>query len=136
MLTEWMKGNFHRIYDSNRAPFGVHLHAAWFQRGRNYWNAFLNFLDYLKTFDDVFLVKTSTVIDYVKNPVPLDKFDSCAQMRRSTCSVRFCPLQKKDGNGSEERYMTVCTKCPREYPWLGDPFGEGLDAAQRRTKKR
>uniref|UniRef100_A0A1B0D3D0 Uncharacterized protein n=1 Tax=Phlebotomus papatasi TaxID=29031 RepID=A0A1B0D3D0_PHLPP len=27
---EWMKENFERIYNSNRAPFGVFLHSAWF----------------------------------------------------------------------------------------------------------
>lgn len=38
-LFEWMKENFHRHYDNNRAPFGMYLHAAWFGRSANYFKA-------------------------------------------------------------------------------------------------
>lgn len=124
LLLEWMKGNFHRIYDSNRAPFGVHLHAAWFQRGENTFAAFKKFLEYLLEHDDVYLVGTNRVIEYTKNPVPLGEFDACVEKRKPSCNQRMCVLDKETASGPDERYMTVCSKCPEVYPWLGNPFGE------------
>lgn len=38
-LFEWMLENFNRHYEGNRAPFGMYLHAAWFQRGRHHFDA-------------------------------------------------------------------------------------------------
>lgn len=119
-----MKTNFHRIYDSNRAPFGVHLHAAWFQRGENTFAAFKQFLEYLREHDDVYLVGTNTVIEYSKNPVPVDEFEGCAEKHKPSCNSRVCVMEKETASGPEERYMTVCSKCPEVYPWLGNPFGE------------
>lgn len=135
-LTEWMKKNFHRIYDSNRAPFGFHLHAAWFQKGANYLNAFKNFLDYIEGLGDVYLVKTSKVIDYVKKPVTESKFDSCAETFKPNCNPRNCALMKTVDGITEQRWMQSCINCPRVYPWLHDPFGEGLDSAKKRRQIR
>lgn len=119
-----MISNFHRIYDSNRAPFGVHLHAAWFSRGENTFAAFKKFLEYMLEQDDVYLVGTNRVIEYAKKPVPVDEFEACAQKRKPSCNQRVCVLEKETASGPDERYMTVCSKCPEVYPWLGNPFGE------------
>uniref|UniRef100_A0A336M0N0 CSON009775 protein n=1 Tax=Culicoides sonorensis TaxID=179676 RepID=A0A336M0N0_CULSO len=123
-LLDWMKSNFHRIYESNRAPFGVHLHAAWFGRGENTFGAFIKFLNYLAEFDDVYLVSTDRVIEYTKNPVPIEMFEACAVKQKPSCNARTCVLKKDTASGPEDRYMTVCSKCPEVYPWLGNPFGE------------
>lgn len=121
-----MKKNFHRIYDSNKAPFGVHLHAAWLSRGSNYLTAFKNFLRYITNLDDVFIVQTAKVIEYTKHPVPLSEFSSCPTVNRPTCVPRSCKLDKPVGSSVEERYMMTCTACPQIYPWLGNPFGEDM----------
>ncbi|XP_017460944.1 PREDICTED: uncharacterized protein LOC108354261 [Rhagoletis zephyria] len=39
-LFQWMLENFKRHYEGNHAPFGMYLHAAWFQRGRHNFEAF------------------------------------------------------------------------------------------------
>lgn len=121
-----MKTNFHRIYKSNKAPFGVHLHAAWFSKGANYMIAFKSFLNYLSTLEDVFIVQTAKVIEYTKNPVSVDEFDSCPRVTRPSCTPRSCKLDKPVGTTVEERYMMTCTNCPMMYPWLGNPFGDDM----------
>lgn len=126
LLTEWMKTNFHRIYHSNRAPFGVHLHAAWLSKGANYVNAFKGFLQYLSTLPDVYLVQTAKAIEYTKNPVSVDEYDSCPKVTSPSCNARMCKLEKPIGSAVEERFMTVCTPCPVMYPWLGNPFGDDM----------
>jgi len=127
LLTEWMKGNFHRIYNSNRAPFGVHLHAAWLSKGPNYIQAFKKFLEYLVSHDDVFLVQTKKVIEYAKNPVPLEEFESCSRIYRPSCTPRSCQLLKRNGSSMEERWMMSCAACPVEYPWVDNPLGARVD---------
>lgn len=48
-----LKTNFDRHYTSNRAPFGVYTHAAWFQVNAVNFQGYLQFLDYLATLPDV-----------------------------------------------------------------------------------
>lgn len=119
-----MKSNFHRSYNSNRAPFGVHLHAAWFLRGEHNFATFQRFLEYMLEQDDVYLVSTNRVIEYTKNPVPVEEFKACAEKRKPSCSKNVCKVRKISEGVSEERYMKVCSKCPKVYPWLGNPLGE------------
>lgn len=39
-IVEWMISNFEHNYKTNRAPFGVYLHAAWFLKGDHYFEAY------------------------------------------------------------------------------------------------
>lgn len=40
-IVQWMITNFERNYKNNRAPFGVYLHAAWFEKGVHYFEAYM-----------------------------------------------------------------------------------------------
>ncbi|ELU04282.1 hypothetical protein CAPTEDRAFT_24230, partial [Capitella teleta] len=63
--------NFNRHYRGNRAPFGLHLHAPWFQEGGGFkLNAFAEFLDEILTKDDVYFITLQQVISWMKNPQP------------------------------------------------------------------
>ena len=45
---EILHRNFHYHYDSNRAPFGLHMHSAWFdKKSPDHMNALKKFLDYV-----------------------------------------------------------------------------------------
>lgn len=66
-----MKSNFHRVYDSNRAPFGVYLHAAFFFKNDNYLPAYKEFVEYMNSLPDVYIVTASNALKYVQNPKPL-----------------------------------------------------------------
>ncbi|XP_030388321.1 uncharacterized protein LOC115634611 [Scaptodrosophila lebanonensis] len=122
VLFEWMLENFNRHYKGNRAPFGIYLHAAWFARGANHFAALKKFLNHLTTMPDVYLTSISRMLEYVRNPSLGKPFKSCEEKPKSTCEPFSCNVQKL--STGEERYMSVCDKCPEVYPWLGNPLGK------------
>ncbi|CAG5122119.1 unnamed protein product [Candidula unifasciata] len=71
---EYLKSNFRRFYNSNRAPFGIFVHARWFNSEHNL-EGLDRFIDYLLTLDDVYFVTPSQVIDWMKNPTPLSEIN-------------------------------------------------------------
>lgn len=115
--------NFERHYNSNRAPFGFYVHAAWFISHENAFEAYLKFIDYLQTLDDVFISSATQVLDWVRQPVPLEELKNnrkCTAPKPTSCKPLTCLLAK----GNEQRYMTSCADaCPRVYPWCFNPLG-------------
>lgn len=120
-----MINNFKQHYNSNRAPFGFYVHAAWFLSQENAFEAYLNFLDYLQDLDDVIITSASQVLDWVRNPIPVTELISESQCKvpvKSSCIPRTCQLIKEAG--PEVRWMTSCAEsCPRVYPWIDNPLG-------------
>ncbi|KAH9508042.1 hypothetical protein Btru_052686 [Bulinus truncatus] len=57
---EYLKSNFRRFYNFNRAPFGIFIHARWFHTEHNL-DGLDRFIDYLLTIDDVYIVTPSQV---------------------------------------------------------------------------
>ncbi|XP_068146774.1 chitin deacetylase 7 [Drosophila tropicalis] len=121
-LVDWMLENFNRHYEGNRAPFGMYLHAAWFARGRNYFAAFRKFIHKLRTYPDVYLTSISRMLEYVKKPVLGKPFKKCPTLPTTECQARQCNVRKV--STGEERYISVCDKCPTVYPWLDNPLGQ------------
>lgn len=68
--------NFHRFYGGNRAPMGVHLHATWFMKDEMYFEAVDEFIGTLSKMNDVYLVTSHQVIEWMRNPVKKDKAES------------------------------------------------------------
>lgn len=126
-IYEWMVSNFERIYQSNRAPFGVHMHAAWFAREEKNFNAYKRFLVYMNEQPDVYFVTSSKAIEFSRNPRSADEgpFESCGAERTSICSPQLCSVIKEVTG--ETMYMTQCGDCPAVYPWLGNPLGEATE---------
>ncbi|XP_046391271.1 chitin deacetylase 7-like [Ischnura elegans] len=124
-LFAFIKQNFHRHYDSNRAPFPFFIHAAWFAALPMRFDVYVQFLDYLESLPDVYIVSVSQMLEWVKNPTELSKLKDlwkCWSIPETNCArPRNCELIRQD-NG-ETRYMTSCTTCPQVYPWLGNPSG-------------
>ncbi|XP_055839010.1 chitin deacetylase 8 [Episyrphus balteatus] len=120
-LVNWMISNFNRHYLTNRAPFGIYLHSAWFQKGEHYFEAFREFIRYLNKKPDVYFVSASQVIEYMRNPVEGKPFKECPRKHKSTCNAKMCQLRKIDSK--DVRYMNVCGSCPAVYPWIENPLG-------------
>ncbi|KAJ6646914.1 Chitin deacetylase 8 [Pseudolycoriella hygida] len=121
-LVEWMIKNFEHNYNTNRAPFGVYIHAAWFLKGENYFEAYKKFLDYMDSLPDVYFVSSHRALQYTRNPRAGKPFDKCEPLRTPSCVPKLCQLVKQTTR--EERWMTSCSPCPAVYPWLGNPLGE------------
>ena len=69
---EFFRSNFKRYYNSNRAPFGIFVHARWFHT-EHHLEALDRFIDELMQLEDVYIVTPIQVIEWLKNPTSLEK---------------------------------------------------------------
>jgi len=76
--------NFLAHYQGNKAPFGIWLTPDWLTENPSRVLLLKSFLRHLLTFDDVWIVSGSDVIDYMRYPV------DAATMAGNT--TRFCPV--------------------------------------------
>ncbi|XP_012275214.1 uncharacterized protein LOC105696933 isoform X1 [Orussus abietinus] len=113
--------NFERHYTTNRAPFGLFYHAAWFTQPHHK-EGFISFLDTIVAMDDVWVVTNWQALQWVRNPTPLslmgnfEPFGCNYADRPKKCNnAKVCNLWHKSG----VRYMKTCQACPDIYPWTG-----------------
>ncbi|XP_071571775.1 chitin deacetylase 1 isoform X2 [Temnothorax nylanderi] len=122
--------NFKRHYLTNRAPFGLHFHASWFQNPM-YFYAFNKFIDDLLRLDDVFFVTSNQIVEWMRRPTPLSEIEKfapwqCAKRHfepyEMACDLpNSCKLSSKVLKSY--RYLHTCFECPKQYPWLRNEFG-------------
>ncbi|XP_023933236.1 uncharacterized protein LOC112042631 [Lingula anatina] len=67
---DFLMNNFQRHYNGNRAPFGINLHATWFERNPHALPALRRFLREMSTHKDVWVVGAEMLIDWARNPIP------------------------------------------------------------------
>ncbi|XP_031627349.1 uncharacterized protein LOC116343441 isoform X2 [Contarinia nasturtii] len=113
--------NFERHYTTNRAPFGLFYHAAWFTQPHHK-EGFIKFLDTINAMNDVWIVTNWQGLQWVRDPTPLSRMNSFQpfqcnyQDRPKRCNnPKVCNLWHKSG----VRYMRTCQPCPEIYPWTG-----------------
>ncbi|XP_039311730.1 uncharacterized protein LOC105199736 isoform X1 [Solenopsis invicta] len=113
--------NFERHYTTNRAPFGLFYHAAWFTQPHHK-EGFISFLDTIVAMDDVWVITNWQAIQWIRNPTPLallhtfEPFGCHYPDRPKKCNnAKVCNLWHKSG----VRYMKTCQACPDIYPWTG-----------------
>ncbi|GFS10664.1 polysaccharide deacetylase-like protein [Elysia marginata] len=73
---KFMKENFKRHYQRNKAPLGIFIHASWFSRQHGTLDGLAQFLDLLAQLEDVWVVSVSQALDWVQHPVPISQLDS------------------------------------------------------------
>jgi len=112
MLTK----NFLRHYTSNKAPFPMFYHAAWFRLRPHREEGLINFLDSIQDLPDVFFVTSQQLIDWVKQPTPMP----------GPHPALACPVRRTPPCGSRKkickygsRHFYTCSECPSQYPWVG-----------------
>ncbi|XP_043270811.1 chitin deacetylase 1 isoform X2 [Venturia canescens] len=122
--------NFKRHYITNRAPFGLHLHAAWFKTSNNLY-AFTKFLDDVLRLPDVYFVTSYQILEWVKKPTALRDLDGfepwkCRKRRYEPHEVA-CDLPSSCRLPSRVlksyRFLQTCFECPKQYPWLRNESG-------------
>ncbi|KAL1433770.1 hypothetical protein MTO96_012302 [Rhipicephalus appendiculatus] len=124
---EYLRSNFEDYYNTSRAPFPLFVHEAYLRHpGRK--QGYLQFIDWLLTKDDVYLVTISEMLHYMKNPQPLTTYaqQACPGRgttgQRNTCTKpQTCTYRNTSLGG--DRYMKICSQCPKNYPWVGNPEG-------------
>ena len=118
---------FFRNYNTNRAPLGIFVHAATFKGQPELMKPFKNFIRTIAEFEDVYFVRMSDVIAWMKNPVPVDQLaafepwktkcrtEDYFDIKRSVqdrCRLRQCTFRGVSG------HIDACNVCPRVVPTL------------------
>lgn len=125
---DFFMDNFNGHY-KNRAPFGIYAHSAWFYFGSERAAALNAFLDKVLAMDNVYIVTHSQLLDWVRNPTPLDKIKDfapwqCPKRPSPRCSYEQPGCQKSYSVGTAQRNFRTCTTpCPPNYPQYGNPYG-------------
>eukprot|EP00088_Acartia_fossae_P031666 TRINITY_DN324_c0_g1_i1.p1 TRINITY_DN324_c0_g1~~TRINITY_DN324_c0_g1_i1.p1 ORF type:complete len:549 (-),score=134.67 TRINITY_DN324_c0_g1_i1:91-1737(-) len=127
--------NFIRHYEQNRAPMGLFMHAAWFNKSPEMLDALEFWIDeILATYNNVYFVTMNDVLKFMQQPFPIRdavKFqgwrERCTALDTpSECQVsNTCVLENSALGGLRQR-MQTCAPCPNGFPWLDDPTGSGL----------
>lgn len=79
------KENFDMNYNNNRAPFGVFLHAPWFNDKNT--RALNQFMDYAMSLPDVWAITTRQLIEWMKDPVPASQMAEWLKCKPVTLSA-------------------------------------------------
>ncbi|CAG0896937.1 unnamed protein product [Cyprideis torosa] len=127
---EMLMMNFKRHYHSNRAPFGLFFHTVWFKSKQNL-RAFRKFLDELTSMQDVYIVSTWEMLQWMQDPTPLGQMPQfqpwlvCKEevsAEDAACKIpKACKLKSREHRG--DRYLHTCFECPDVYPWIKNEFG-------------
>eukprot|EP00095_Tigriopus_kingsejongensis_P011424 maker-scaffold953_size76948-snap-gene-0.7 protein:Tk11424 transcript:maker-scaffold953_size76948-snap-gene-0.7-mRNA-1 annotation:"conserved hypothetical protein" len=124
-IFEWLKEDFARHYETNRAPYHIPVHTNWFLNIKQI-QALNLFVEWLREKSDVFFVTGTELLLWLTDeninksvstqyiPPPLLK------PRQLTCNKpQSCEVPHSQGSGiTSLRYMKTCNQCPEEYPWL------------------
>ena len=129
-----LMSNFKRHNESNRAPFGLFFHSAWFNTVYHR-KGFIRFLDAILKSPDVYLTTNWQMIQWMRSPTPLTEIRDFAPWKCDAKSLALherpdpchhpsvCNLRHESGS----RFMKTCQPCPTSYPWVGNTgFGKQL----------
>ncbi|CAN8001871.1 unnamed protein product [Ixodes hexagonus] len=120
---DFLVSNFMDFYGNNKAPFPMFMQEGWLREGDRR-KGFLQFIDWLLSKDDVFLVTIKEVIEFMKNPKPAKTY------KESRCITEVKPSTKctkpqtciygrvKIGSNIGDRKMRSCVQCAPFYPWV------------------
>ena len=98
--------NFHRHYEQDRTPLGMHLHATWFLGKGHRLEAFDRFLDELLERKDVYIVTLYQLVQWMQNQVQLKDLDNFEAWQTS------CKGPRKTTNTSSMELKTVLNTSP------------------------
>lgn len=118
---KFLMKNFNRHYKSNRAPFGLFYHSAWFNTDHHR-KGFIRFIDHILSKSDVYFVTNWQMIQWMKEPTSLNTIESFKPWRcdkpapiNECLNPHVCTVKHSEGS----RFMKTCQNCPLHYPWVG-----------------
>lgn len=122
---EFILTNFERHYLSTRAPFPLAVTQGFLTAYPAVQGAVIRFLNLVNSLNDAFMVNASEVIEWLKEPTPVNEYRSkaCRTFIPTTCPLIGCGPYEAEHNGMLY-WLQLCNVCPRVYPWLGNPLGQ------------
>ncbi len=122
---DFLWDNFNSHYQSNRAPFGLYSHAAWF-----YWSpvraeAMKEFLDKVLALDDVYIVTHSQMLDWVRNPTATSEIEEFEPWKCPDRPAPSCDYKNPTCNTFLNNFpFRSCSSCPSTLPTIDNPEGQ------------
>lgn len=119
----WLKEDFLRFYESNRAPYTMPFHTNWFTHPHQV-KGLEKFVRWTLEKPDVYYLTATEVLLWMSDPkieVLKELVGQCNDLGRDEpCrNPTTCKVAHTDKNGiSEFRYMATCADCPIDYPWI------------------
>lgn len=132
----FLETNLMHHYQTNRAPLGLHFTSSYFLTRKSFLREFTKWIADVSQRGDFFFVNMIQAINWMEDPVDLSTLkdyqqwkNKCAPTGLPDCSLpNPCEsLPPREHAGENRMYLHTCQECPRKYPWLYDPFGEGPD---------
>ncbi|KAI5634282.1 hypothetical protein NE865_13011 [Phthorimaea operculella] len=124
---DFIVSNFERHYNNERTPFGIYARDFFLTTYPAVQGAISSFLDKVSKMKDAFVVNTSEVIEWVKNPISVvDYRKKNCKLAAAPCKVITCEYPNAAENADNDYHeMNLCSKsCPKVFPWLGNPLGQ------------
>ena len=114
--------NFNRHYQSNRAPFGLYYHSAWFNTDHHK-RGYTRVIDELLKRKDVFFMTKWQAIQWMRNPKPVHELTNSKEWQCSQnnslpppcLKPKTCSVVSKNG-----QTLKTCQSCPHTFPWVGN----------------
>lgn len=124
-ISSWLIKEVDRIRQSTKVPITLSVDLNYFTSTTNSEQAFNMFLGAMQERKDVFFVAQSQILNWMKNPVDKYKFKTAYDHDKkfANCLKRTCRYHHPE-NIDLTIDMWACTRCPSNYPWLGNPYGQ------------
>jgi len=130
-----LQHNFERHYSTNKAPLSLSFDPSWLISNKGFKNVLEDWMtSILETYNDAYFVTGLQVIQWMQNPTGTQSLrdfqewkEKCAVKGQPLCSLpNACPLTTRELPGETLRLHT-CIECPKNYPWIQDPTGDGFE---------
>jgi len=123
----WLKEDFLRFYDGNRAPYTLPFHTNWFTHPHQV-KGLIKFVRWtLALPDPVYYLTATEVLLWMSEPtdeVLKELTGQCNELGRpAPCRApTTCKLAHEQNGVGEFRYMSTCNECPNDYPWIDNYY--------------
>ncbi|BGP43339.1 hypothetical protein JCM10449v2_007370 [Rhodotorula kratochvilovae] len=121
-VLEWLKFSFLTHYEGNRQPFGLYSHPIHLAVGYPgvddpiaMRDMLQEFLDWVQSHDNVWIVSNAQLLAWMRDPVPNDKIGDVDALK---CEVPDVPESEKICNGIPQNMAGLLNKCDfYDFPW-------------------
>ncbi|KAG0312483.1 hypothetical protein BGZ99_009472 [Dissophora globulifera] len=135
----WLRTNFDRHYNGDRAPFGIFLHPVHVGNAVQLYN---DFFESILLKPDVWFVTNQQLLEWMKNPVPASQLADQPYMKCTLPMVgkEICNGMDDTKSGAIDKGVletcnfvagpwSTCYGCPKTMPSVADPVPERVTAA-------
>jgi len=130
----FLDNNLNHHYNTNRAPFGLHFTASYFLTRKSFLREFSSWVAEVASRGDFYFVTMLQAISWMEAPTEIAALNSFPEWKNKCdpkglplCSLpNACELKAPAELRTEgSMFLYTCEDCPKAYPWVNDPNGDG-----------